>query len=96
MNKSFNSPMLNLFKKADIYKDRTAIQCAGDEFSYSYLSEKSDATASYLLGDQEDLEEERIGVLITPDINYVIALWGIWKTGGIAVPLSLSAKESEL
>ena len=96
MNKSFNSPMLNLFKKADIYKDRTAIQCAEDEFSYLYLSEKSVATASCLLGDQEDLEEERIGLLITPDINYVIALWGIWKAGGIAVPLSLSAKESEL
>ena len=95
-NKSFNTQMLNLFKKANIHKDRVAIQSDENEFTYGYLIERSNAIASFLLGDQSDLNEERIGLLVRPDINYVAALWGIWKSGAIAVPLSLSAKESEL
>ncbi|SVA33310.1 uncharacterized protein METZ01_LOCUS86164, partial [marine metagenome] len=52
--------------------------------------------ASFLLGEKKDLMEERIGFLINPNIDYICTLWGIWKAGGIAVPLSLSAKENEL
>ena len=40
--------------------------------------------------------EEKIGLLLNPDINYICTLWGIWKAGGVAVPLSLSAKKDEL
>ena len=28
--------------------------------------------------------------MVSPGINYVATLWGIWKAGGIAVPLCLS------
>ena len=88
--------MLSLFKKVDLYKNRIAIECDGEKFSYSYLAKSSNLVASFLLREKNDLKEKRIGLLITPNQNYVIALWGIWKAGGVAVPLSLSAKESEL
>ena len=34
--------------------------------------------------------------LIPAGLDYVTAQWGIWRAGGIAVPLSLSATEKEL
>ena len=88
--------MLHLLKKAKTHAERVAIQSDGKEFTYGYLDERSDEIASFLLGDESDLNEERIGLLVRPDIHYVVALWGIWKSGAIAVPLSLSAKGSEL
>ena len=88
--------MLHLLKKAKTHAERVAIQSDGKEFTYGYLNERSNEIASFLLGDESDLNEERIGLLVRPDIHYVLALWGIWKAGAIAVPLSLSAKGSEL
>ena len=95
-NKSLVTQMLHLLKKAKTHAKRIAIQSDGKEFTYGYLDERSDEIASFLLGNESDLNEERIGLLVRPDIHYVVALWGIWKSGAIAVPLSLSAKESEL
>ncbi len=87
--------MLHLLKKAKTHADRIAIQSDGKEFTYGYLDQRSDEIASFLLGDESDLNEERIGLLINPNENYVIGLWAIWKAGGIAVPISLSAKGAE-
>ena len=95
-NKSLDTQMLHLLKKAKTHAERVAIQSDGKEFTYGYLNERSDEIASFLLGDESDLNEERIGLLVRPDIHYVVALWGIWKSGAVAVPLSLSAKGSEL
>ena len=88
--------MLNIFKQIDSFKERIAIESHNKQFSYSYLIEQSDFIASSLLDDKTDLMEEKIGLLINPDIEYISSLWGIWKAGGVAVPLSLSAKENEL
>ena len=88
--------MLNIFKQVDSFKERIAIESNNKQFSYSYLIEQSDLIASSLLDDKPDLMEEKIGLLMNPDIDYICSLWGIWKAGGIAVPLSLSAKENEL
>ena len=88
--------MLKVFKQLNSFKERVAIESEGIEFSYAHLIEKSDLIASFLLGEKKDLMEERIGFLINPNIDYLCTLWGIWKAGGIAVPLSLSAKENEL
>ena len=88
--------MLNIFKQVDSFKERIAIESNNKQFSYSYLIEQSDLIASSLLDDKPDLMEEKIGLLMNPDIEYIASLWGIWKAGGIVVPLSLSAKENEL
>ncbi len=93
-NKSLVTQMLHLLKKAKNHTERVAIQSDGKEFTYGYLDQCSDEIASFLLGDESDLNEERIGLLINPNQNYIIGLWAIWKAGGIAVPISLSAKRA--
>ena len=61
MNKSLVTQMLHLLKKAKIHAERIAIQSDGKEFSYGYLDERSDEIATFLLGNESDLNEERIG-----------------------------------
>ena len=75
MNKSLVTQMLHLLKKAKTYAERVAIQSDGKEFTYGYLDQRSDEIASFLLGEESDLNEERIGLLVRPDIHYVVALW---------------------
>ena len=88
--------MLKVFKQLNSFKERIAIESEGSEFSYAQLIERSDLIASFLLDEEKDLMEERIGFLMSPNVDYICTLWGIWKAGGVAVPLSLSAKKSEL
>jgi len=96
--------MLKIFEQLDSFKERIAIESDNKQFSYSYLIEQSDLIASFFCGEEteyegvfiDDLKEEKIGLLMNPNIDYITTLWGIWKAGGVAVPLSLSAKEDEL
>jgi malonyl-CoA/methylmalonyl-CoA synthetase len=88
--------MLKVFTQANLYENRIAIESENKEYSYKYILDKSDLIASFLLGKRSDLLEQRIGILVNPNIDYVTILWGIWKSGGVAVPLSLSATENEL
>ena len=87
---------MKIFEHIHSYEERVAVKSNASEFKYGYLIEKSDLIASFLLNNKQDLNEERIGLLMSPDINYICTLWGIWKAGGVAVPLSLSAKKDEL
>ena len=50
--------MLHLLKKAKTHAERVAIQSDGKEFTYGYLDERSDEIASFLLGNESDLNEE--------------------------------------
>ena len=88
--------MLSVFKRAEQYDQRLAVIDKDQSYSYEELIKASNTIASALLSEKLDLYEERIGFLIPPSFNYVSILWGIWKAGGIGVPLSLSATESEL
>ena len=88
--------MLSIFKKAKEYKNRIAVKDKDSSYSYKDLTETSDEVAYSLLSEKADLNEERIGFLISPSFKYLTVLWGIWKAGGIAVPISISATESEL
>lgn len=74
----------------NIHSDRVAILSGGQAFSYDQLSVSSDAVASYLLIDRADLKEERVAFMVTPGFDYVRVLWGIWKAGGVAVPLCIT------
>lgn len=65
--------------------------------SYQQLLQMSRQVAESLLGeDGEDLSESRVAFLVPPGADYVAAQWGVWRAGGVAVPLSLSATEAEL
>ncbi len=41
------------------------------------------------------MEESRIALLVPAGFEYAAAQWGIWRAGGIKVPLCLSATEGE-
>ena len=45
---------------------------------------------------REDLNEERIAFLVAPGFPWVAVQWGIWRAGGIAVPLPLNTPACEL
>jgi malonyl-CoA/methylmalonyl-CoA synthetase len=52
--------------------------------------------ATALLAGREDLREERVAFLVTPGFPWVVAQWGIWRAGGVAVPLPLNSPRAEL
>jgi malonyl-CoA/methylmalonyl-CoA synthetase len=64
--------------------------------SYGELRDRVDAFAAALLGGEPDLEEERIAMLLPAGPAYVTALLGIWRAGGVAVPLAKTAAVAEL
>jgi malonyl-CoA/methylmalonyl-CoA synthetase len=75
---------------------RTAIVDSQGTFTYADLFVVSARVASALLAGRTDLHEERVAFLLTPGFPWVAVLWGIWRAGGIAVPLPLTAPKPEL
>ena len=47
-------------------------------------------------GQLGDLNEERVLFLVAPGFPWVAVQWGIWRAGGIAVPLPLGSPAAEL
>ena len=85
-----------LIARSTRHGGRTAIVDAQGAFSYSDLLEASSNTAAALLAGRDDLQEERVAFALTPAFSWVATQWGIWRAGGIAVPLPLNATEPEL
>ncbi len=82
--------MLTRFTQAQLRPDSVAILDAQGAHTYESLWNKSSQVAQQLLGGRSDLGQECIALMVSPGMNYVATLWGIWKAGGIAVPLCLS------
>ena len=64
--------------------------------SYRELLNRSAGIATALLDGEDDLNESRIAFLVPAGFDYITTQWAIWRAGGVAVPLSLSATEPEL
>lgn len=79
-----------IFDQFKFSADKIAIIDSSGTYCYSQLQSFSDAFATYLLDGKSDLSEARVAYMVEPGINYVSVQWGIWKSGGIAVPLALS------
>ncbi len=77
-----------LTEQAERYSERLAIQAPEGRFSYRQLLEASARVSSFLLGGSADLQERPVAFLAYPGFQYVAVQWGIWRAGGIAVPLS--------
>jgi malonyl-CoA/methylmalonyl-CoA synthetase len=75
---------------------RTAIVDLKKSFSYNDLLKASSRVATALLADREDLQEERVAFLLTPGFPWVAVQWGIWRAGGISVPLPIDSTRPEL
>ncbi len=87
---------ITLTGRALQHGDRTAIIAPEGTFSYRQLLDSSGRVASFLLNGSRDLEEKPVVFLAPPGFQYVALQWGIWRAGGIAVPLSLSHPRPEL
>src|SRR6266545_4743789 len=87
---------LELVGRAGRSAKRTAVVDELGRFTYERLLADSRAVAAALLGGDADLREARVAHLCWPGYRYVTTQWGIWRAGGIAVPLAVSHPEAEL
>ncbi len=85
-----------LIARAETHLERTAILDAGGSFTYKRLLDASAQIASALLDGFDDLNGERILFLATPGFSWVAVQWGVWRAGGIAVPLPQGSPRGEL
>ena len=85
-----------LTPRAEQYAERTAIIAPEGSFTYRQLLAASGHVASFLLNGAKDLQERPVAFLAPPGFQYVALQWGIWRAGGIAVPLSLFHPRPEL
>jgi malonyl-CoA/methylmalonyl-CoA synthetase len=80
---------------------RVAIIAADGTFSYRDLDESSRRVAGGLLqahmrGQTDDLGQARVAFLVPPSFRYAAVQRGIWRAGGVAVPLATSHPPAEL
>ena len=67
-----------------------------DKHTYSEVNDRIKLFSSGILGKKEDLNEERIAFFLPASLDYVTAMHGVWRAGGIAVPLNVASAVSEL
>ncbi len=75
---------------------KVALVEGSDTTTYADLHNRINCMATGLLGDKDDLDEERIAFLMPASLDYVTMLFGVWRAGGIAVPLNVSSAIPEL
>jgi len=95
----------DLIARAQQYGARTAILDGHGSYSYNDLLDASARVATTLLAGRsadrtnagrDDLQQQRVAFLMVPEFPWVAVQWGIWRAGGIAVPLPLGTPWSEL
>jgi malonyl-CoA/methylmalonyl-CoA synthetase len=91
-----NASDLPLVARAREYAGRLAIVDAAGSHTCVELLDASARVAAALLDGRGDLEEARVAFLVPPSFEYVAVQWGVWRAGGIAVPLAVSHPPAEL
>ena len=89
---------LTLVDRVSGHTHGPALVADGSTIDYPELNRRSRRVADRLLAlrDTRDLEEARVAFLVHPGTNWVAVALGIWRAGGVAVPLALSHPEPEL
>jgi malonyl-CoA/methylmalonyl-CoA synthetase len=87
---------LALIERATAHGRRRALIARDGTWTYADLLAASARFAATLLADRRDLAEARVAFLVSPSCAYVGTQWGIWRAGGIAVPLCVSHPAAEL
>jgi malonyl-CoA/methylmalonyl-CoA synthetase len=88
--------VLPLIARAQTYGERVAVVDAQGSFTYAELLAASARVAAALLAGDDDLREKRVGFLVTPGFAWVAVQWGIWRAGGVALPLPMGSTKTEL
>jgi malonyl-CoA/methylmalonyl-CoA synthetase len=86
---------LPVIARAMLHRSSIAICSESGECTYERLLKQSTSIAAALLAGVDDLQETRVAVLLPAGPDYVAAQWGVWRAGGIHVPLPLTAAEPE-
>lgn len=89
-------PDLPLIARARSHGDRAAVAAPEGSFTYHELLATSELVAASLLDGRDDLREARAAFLVPAGWQYVVLQWGIWRAGGVAVPLAASHPPPEL
>lgn len=87
---------LEFVDRARPHSKRTALSDRAGEYTYSQLETASARAAATLMEGRDDLAAARVAFMVEPSFDYVRLLWGIWRAGGVAVPLCLSHPGPEL
>ena len=85
-----------IFDRAREFANRVAVVDAEGEHTYGELLDASVHVAAELLHGRDDLNGARVCFHVPPSFAHVAVQWGIWRAGGIAVPLALSHPKPEL
>ncbi len=85
-----------IVERVEAFSTRRAIVAPEGTFTYGELLAASESVASELLDGTDDLEGARVVFLVPGGFQYVAVQWGIWRAGGVAVPLALSETEREI
>jgi len=89
-------PELPLVARARTHANRTAIVATEGTFSYADLLDASARVAACLLAGRPDLGEARVAFQVAPGFPHVAVQWGIWRAGGVALPLAVTHPPAEL
>jgi malonyl-CoA/methylmalonyl-CoA synthetase len=81
---------LPLVSRARGSAHRIAIVDSGGTHTYAELLAASERIAGTLVAGRRDLDEARVAFLTPADFSYAAVQWGIWRAGGVAVPLATS------
>jgi malonyl-CoA/methylmalonyl-CoA synthetase len=84
------------FPKLTENNDKTALIFSGGSCTYAQLNQRINQFTTGLIEDKSDLAEERIAFILPAGLDYVTTLLGIWRAGGIAVPLNINSAVPEL
>ena len=76
--------------------ERIALVDGDESYSYGAVNSRINRFATGLLGDRVDLQEERIAFFLPASLDYVTCMHGVWRAGGIAVPLNVASAVAEL
>ncbi|MGI9475000.1 MAG: acyl-CoA synthetase [Rubripirellula sp.] len=87
---------IELVRRAAQHGERIALCKEGSTWTFDDLLQRSSEVAASLLDGKSDLKQAHVGYLLPSGFDYVATQWGIWRAGGVTVPLSQSATESEL
>eukprot|EP00938_MAST-03A_sp_MAST-3A-sp1_P001317 g1317.t1 len=93
------SPVSIVRRAEESFRDKTAIwKDENEQYSYEDVLETSERIAKELLrrSNSKDLKETCVSFMCPPSFEYVAMQWGIWRAGGVAVPLCTDHSVSEL
>lgn len=85
-----------IIARARGFYGQTALVAPDGVMSYEQLDAASERVAGRLLDGRPDLAGARVAFLLPAGARYAAIQWGIWRAGGVAVPLATSHPPAEL